>query len=229
MNRSLDSLIFKAKAILCACVLAAAPFAIIGCGTAPTASMPLADRSEIFQKLMGTPFAGARQIAVDSSNQSFRVNGADPNAWITGTYATIGNGPAYVSSLTLATAGQVATFNFNANKEITSIVNSRGVWQRPANAAAGATSAPKAAGARSQSEIDLYVAANSDLLAQARQADEQIAQGQLPASSDPQVKVSGQSLGELFWILAGAAFAPYMVFSTILWVVDVVVLINAIF
>lgn len=224
MTRSVESLIFKTKALLCIALAAVSPLSIIGCGAAPAASMPMSDQNELAQKLMGTPFAGAKSIDVDSSNQSFRINASDPNSWMTGTFTPSGNGPAFVSSLTLVSAGQVATFNFNANKEITSIETSQGVWQRPADATSKASNAM-----RSQSEVDQYVAANAELLAQAKQADNLAAQqGSVAAPTDQSDKVGDQSLGPIALVLGGVIFVGAAVFATILFVIEVVVVINAI-
>ena len=224
MNRRVDSILFKARSALCIAVTMATPLALIGCGAAPAVSMPLGAQNEVFQKLMGTPYAGAKSIDIDPANHAFRINSADPGAWLSGTYSASGSGPAYVSSLTLVSAGQVATFNFNSAKEITSIVNSRGTWERPASTGGAATSPT----ARSQSDVDEYVAANSELLAQAREADEQLAQGQLAAPSD-QTKLADQSLSPIFWVLAGVAIGAAGVVMSIIWVVEVVALLNAIF
>jgi len=223
MTRSVESLLFKTRAVLCIAVVAITPLTIIGCGAAPTASMPMSDQSELAQKLMGTPFAGAKSIDLDASNQAFRINAADPNAWMTGTYASNGSGPAYVSSLTLVNAGQVATFNFNANKEITSIVTSRGTWQRPADDSSRASTAD------SQNEVDRYLAANAQLLAEARQAD-QLAAQQSPSAPpvDQPVKADDQSLGGIVLFLGGIVFAGALTVATIIFVIEVVVLINAI-
>lgn len=227
MTRSVESLLFKTRAVLCITLVAITPLTIIGCGAAPTASMPMSNTSELAQKLAGTPFAGAKSIDIDSGNQSFRISSDDPSSWMTGTYASTGSGPAYVSSLTLVSAGQVATFNFNASKEITSIVTSRGTWERSGDTSDRTTVADAST---SQSEVDKYMAANTQLLAQAKQADELTAQqGQTGAQPDQSGKVGGQSLAEIAWILGGIVFVGALAFATIIFVIEVVVIVNQLF
>lgn len=232
MNRFIDTLIFKSKSVLCICLIVGLNVMVPGCGQnafAPTntVSTPLGDADALSQALAGTPMAGARVIEFDQLTKNFRIVDENGNARISGQVSTDSTGDQYVSLITITNGGRSVTLSIDANKQITNLVTANGVWQRPvttnAPEAPGSATAP---GARASSDVDQFVAANAELFSLARQADEQ---GYSTISVEGQPKAGAASLAPVFWVLGGLVLIPVGIAMTLLWIVEVVVILNVIF
>ncbi|MBI5763530.1 MAG: hypothetical protein HZA51_08415 [Planctomycetes bacterium] len=232
MNRLIDTLIFKSKSVLCICLMVGLHVMLPGCGQdafapANTVSTPLGDADALSQVLAGTPMAGARTIEFDQLTKNFRIVDENGNARINGQVSSDSSGDQYVSLITITNGGRSVTLSIDANKQITNLVTSQGVWQRPvttnAPTAPGSATAP---GARASSDVDQFVAANAELFSLARQADEQ---GYATMSVEGQPKAGAASLAPVLWVLGGLAFIPIGIAMSLLWIVEIVVILNVIF
>ncbi len=232
MNRFIDTLIFKSKSVLCICLMVGVNVMLPGCGQdafapANTVSTPLSDADALSQVMAGTPMAGARAIEFDQLTKHFRIVDENGNARINGQVSSDSSGDQYVSLITITNGGRSVTLSIDANKQITNIVTAQGVWQRPvttnAPTAPGSATAP---GARASSDVDQFVAANAELFSLAQQADDQ---GVTGVSVEGQPKAGAASLAPVLWVLGGMALFTIGAALTLLFIVEIIVILNVIF
>src|SRR5262245_11367381 len=228
MTQTFDSLIHKSKSVLCILMMLFAPIYAVGCGQggafAPAADMALSGNDALTQQLAGTPFAGAKSIVIDRAAGTFRLIYDDDRMAVSGAIGTDPAGQSYVSSLTLVTDVRPVSFTLNESKQITSITSSRGIWTLADST--GARLASPSSTARNAALVDQFVAANAELLSQAKQADELSAAASGTAVPE---KDGAASFAPLLWILGGVAFLPIGVFASIIWAIELVVIIQVIF
>jgi hypothetical protein len=227
MNKTLATINHKSKSLLCIALMLTIPWIATGCGQGGaflpgnTTTTPVTSAEGLAQKLDGTPFAGARQIEVDSTTQNFRVTSGDGSSTLSGSYAINAAGQTYVSTFVMTSGGRTVTLKLNENREITDLTTSAGTWNRPVSLSAPqAPQAPKAPGARTANTVDAYLTANAGLFALAQQADAQLA-------ADA-VKTADASFWPAFAVLAYAVIIPLGIGATLLFAVEVIVLLNAI-
>lgn len=224
---TLDPLLFKAKAMLAIIVLAMTPMFVMGCGqtSLPAATgLPVANADALSQKLVGTPFANPRLIEVSRPNRSFRIISGDGSSTVSGQYSTDSSGQAFVSSFAMSTRDRAISLKFNEARQITEVITSGGLWRSIDAPPLSSTSS--GVGARAVNQVDTYVAANAEVLSLARQADGQAAS---TASIEIPVKADGQALALPLLIFGSMALWPIGAAMTILWVIEVVVILNILF
>lgn len=223
MNYKIDAFLFRSKAVLCVMALVGM-HVVAGCGTGAgllggTQRIDVASDSAWAGLLGGTNFEGATAIEINPFTGQFRLIYPDGGREISGTFVKSGD-QARVTQLTIAVGDGAATFTFNAADQITQISNQKGKeWVRPnvTTVAPQAPQAPSAPGAREQSRLDSYMAANADLLQLAEQLD---AQGGVGSVDDEQVK-AGQAG---FWPVAlflGFTFTGFSILATVVFVLQV--------
>ncbi|MEK6644671.1 MAG: hypothetical protein AABZ08_12270 [Planctomycetota bacterium] len=232
MNRFIDTLIHKAKAVLCICLMVGLHVALPGCGQtafspANTIATPVSEADALGQTMAGTPMAGAKAIEFDQITKSFRVVYADGSARITGQVATDANGDHYVSQIVVTNGERAITLSINSSKQITDVVTAQGVWQRPVTTnAPSAPGAPTAPGARATGDVDQFVLANAELFSLSQQADDL---GFSSSTDQAQPKADTAAFAPLLWAIGGLALWPIGAFATLLFVVELVVVLNVIF
>jgi len=228
MTQLIDSTIFKAKSVLCVGLLVATHIVVAGCGQSilppGVVNTPIAGVDGLSDKLAGTPFNGAKTIDFDRSAQTFRIVSPDGSSTISGTYALSG-GQAHVTTFAMSTGGRAASLKLNESRQITEIVTANGVWRLPASEVLPPSSSATAPGARAESEVDQYVAAHAGVLELARQADAERASVPASGTTTP-VKVERQSLATTTLILAGLLLFPLWIVAAIIWIIEVIVVIN---
>jgi hypothetical protein len=205
MNRALAMFNFKAKAVLCIILTAHLNLLVAGCGQnglLGSTSVPVS--SDLADTLAGTRFAGATSVEVNRIGKTFRLVQADGSSSISGSYTEV-NGEYFITQFSVNTGTQAAVLSLNTNQEVVDITMQQqgSIFHRNTVSAqpAGFATAPRAPG----KEINSYVAANADLLAQAQAADAQLGQ-----------KETQQGF---FWVPFLAAFVliPAGVYASILW------------
>jgi hypothetical protein len=176
MARGFPVLIFRAKAVLCTCLVMSLHAGAGGCGTNVG---PLSPEHPVAAGLAGTPFAGASGVSVNPVRRDFRVIYPDGFTPLAGAYAFDESGQLYVAALTVVIQGSAFTLRLDSSNRITEIVAGPGLaWQRaPAVSAPQAPRAPSAPTARAAASVDDYVAANAEIMAAAEALDQEGASG----------------------------------------------------
>lgn len=240
MNGSFQLFNYRAKAVLCMTLMLAMNV-IVGCGGSaslfPTSGNTLIELTPdhpMTQALAGTPFSGATAVEINAATNQFRLVFPDGSNQITGT-VSFESGEAQVKTITVAQGSKSATLTFSESQEITNIATSAGPsWQRTVtNQPAQAAQAPRAPTAKANN-LEAYLSANADILQVAQQVDSQGASTTVGQSASDQSGSPDQTVktDAAFWPLFGvlAVFAyPGAIFSTLYFILQVVVLINIIF
>jgi hypothetical protein len=240
MNRSIRSIIFGSKVVLCLTLTLNLSVWAMGCGQVGYSllgevTIPLTADHPLAAALKGSDFEGATALAVSPSTHQFRLIFPDGRREMSGTYQPA-DGQARLTAVTLTTAAQSVTLQLDGDKHVTQIVNNAGSqWQRPAewntqgSYVPGAPAAPRAPAAPSAPssgrtiapDADAYLQANAELLELARQADQQ--------SGDDTGGLVKAEQSSLFWVpfaLLNLVFVPGGVLATLLFVFQVIALID---
>ena len=241
MKRSFDGILFQAKAVLCLVLTLNLSIWTLGCGQAGFSlfgeiTVPLTPDHQLTALLKGSDFEGATAVVVNPSTHQFRLTFPDGQRDISGSYA-LSNGQPELTTLTLTTATKSATIQVDSSKHVTQIASNQGsAWDRPgewntqgstAATAPTAPAAPRAPVAPSAARTvspgaDAYLQANAQLLELARQVDQQNGTG------DDSAKTEQSSL---FWVpaaLLAFVFVPAGIVATLIFVFELIVIINVI-
>jgi len=243
MNLALCKTTFKLKAILCVVLTLNVSIWALGCG-AVGASLFLGEKTialtpdhPLTEALNGSDFEGATAVDVSPSTNQFRVIFPNAERELSGSYAMIA-GQAVVIGLTFTKGAELLTLKLDAEKRITDIVSNQGQrWQRPvewntqAPRAPGFATAPAAPTAKtSTSDVDAYLQANSQLLELATQLDQQSgAEDLADDASATSVKAGESSFAWAAAALIAFVFVPGGIFAGLVWVLQLIVLLNLIF
>lgn len=181
MNLSFESITFKLKAVLCILLVLNINFWLGGCGAQAsldsTLANALADAAKdgavripvtpgqpLAQALANTQFRDVEAIDLFTDTQTFSFVFPDEYRHITGVYA-VQDGIFTVTELKLEAYGRWVEFEFDGNKQVTSITSSDGAeWTRAKGDAALEISSYTPG-------IQAYVDANADLVAAAQEFD----------------------------------------------------------
>jgi len=241
MNRSFEMFNFRAKAVLCM-TLAVAMHVVVGCG-GPSSFFPASSNTLVAltpdhpmaQALAGTSFSNATAIVINPATNQFGLVFPDGSGQqISGTM-TYENGQVQVNKLTLAQGSMSATLFFGANQEITNINTSAGPsWQRTVTTQTAKASQATGTPSARTNNLESYLAANADLMQYAQQMDSQGVTSTVVGQSIDQSAGTGQSVkaDAAFWPLAAVfgaiIFIPLGIAATIIFILELVVVINAI-